>query len=196
MRLHDVPPEHLVRADAAVIAALWRRKTGGRQSERPRAFEERVFLLDSEPGVEALEALRHLAVRPAHVRRVWLAVDQHHLAEHELVVVSADRVRAREYGLQNAVGLVTGRLLGTRSVEGPDGRLFARGHDLGLRTQLLRRLGAVDPDVLSPVDVHELPSLAVWVASRRTVAAMRGPVDRQSGAKRLCGPGDHPHRHS
>ena len=40
---------------------------------------------------------------------MWLPADEHDLAEHELVVVPADRVRAREYRLENAVGLVTGR---------------------------------------------------------------------------------------
>ena len=53
--------------------------------------------------------------------------------------------------LQHAVGVVARRLVGGRTVEAPDARLLAVGDDLGLRPHQRRRLGAVDPDVLSPV---------------------------------------------
>src|SRR5439155_15984647 len=80
--------------------------------------------------------------------------DQHDLAEHELVVATADRIRALEHRLKDAVGPIAGRLLRARPVEGPDRRLFAARHDLRLRTQLLRWLGPVDPDVFGAVDAH------------------------------------------
>jgi hypothetical protein len=85
---------------------------------------------------------------------VRLAVDEHDLAEDELVIAPADGVRAHEHGLQDAVGLVTGGLLRARAVEGPDRRFLAGGDDLGLRTELLCRLSAVDPDVLGSVNAH------------------------------------------
>ena len=154
MRLDYVAPEHLVGADAAVIATLGRRKPDVREAERPGAFEERVLLLDAEPGVESLEPLRHLDVRAAHVRLVRLAVDEHDLAQNELVVTTADRVRANEHRLQHAVRLVARRLLRARTVECPDWWLLAVRHDLRLGADLLRRLGAVDPDVFGSINAH------------------------------------------
>jgi hypothetical protein len=83
-----------------------------------------------------------------------LSVDQHDLAQDELVVAAADRVRDDEDRLQDAVRFVAGRLLRARAVEAPDGRLLAARDDLGLRAKLLRGHGAVDPDVLSAIDTH------------------------------------------
>src|SRR5439155_26246698 len=90
--------------------------------------------------------------------------------QHELVVAAADGIRAHEHRLQDAVGLVARRLLGARPIEAPDGRLLTVGHDLGLRTQLLRWLGPVDPDVFGSVDAQFNPSLAVLGSSLGTVA--------------------------
>src|SRR5437762_6108090 len=161
MRFDDVAPEDFIGADAAVVAALRCRKPDVREAERPRAFEERVLLLDAEPRVETLEPLRHLGVRAAHVRLVRLAVDEHDLAEDELVLASTDRVRADEDRLQHAVGLVAGRLLRARAVEAPDRRFLALRDDLGLGADLLRRLRAVDPDVFSSINAHWLPHMRI-----------------------------------
>jgi hypothetical protein len=161
MRLDDVASEHLIGADAAVIATLWCRKPDVREAEGPRAFEERVLLLDAEPGVEPFVSLRHFDVRAAHVRLVRLTVDEHDLGKDELVIATADRIRAHKHRLQNAVGLVARRLLGAGPIEAPDRRLFAVRDDLRLRTELLRRLGPVDPDVFGSVDAHYCSSPAV-----------------------------------
>ena len=176
MRLDDVTPEDLVRADTAVVAALRRREaTALGESERPRALEERVLLLDAEPRVERPEARRHLGVGPAGVRGMRIAADQHDFAEHELVVAAADRIGALEYRLKDAVGPIAGRLLRARPVEGPDRRLFAARHDLRLRTQLLRRRGAVDPDVFGAINAHGDPFSRGFRKRRLTARLYRIP---------------------
>ncbi len=157
MRLDDLTAEDLIRADAAVVAALGRREAAVRKPEGPRAAEERVFLLDAEPRVERRETQCHVGVRAAHVRGVRLPAHEHDLAQHQEIVPAADRIRAREYRLEDAVRAVARRLLRARSVESPDRWLLALRHDLRLRTQLLRRLRAVDPDVFGPINAHEDP---------------------------------------
>src|SRR6185503_16253799 len=159
MGLHDLPAKDLIRTDAAVIATLRCREAAVGEAERPHATEERVFLLDTKPGIEGRVAPRHVGVRAPHVRRVRLPAHEHHLAKDEQIVPAADRIRAREDRLEDAIRTVTRRLLCARSVEAPDGRLLALRHDLRLRTQLLRRLSAVDPDVLGPINAHvDFPS--------------------------------------
>jgi hypothetical protein len=166
--LHHGTAEHLVRTDPAVVATLRGREPLLREAERARALEERVLLLDAEPRVEAAELLRHLDVRAAGVGRVGLAVDEHDLAEDELVVPATDRVRDDIHGLEDAVRLVARRLLGARSVEAPDRRLLAARDDLRLRAQLLRGLRAVDPDVLSAIHAHANSSTAKNSRKRAT----------------------------
>ncbi len=82
---------------------------------------------------------------------------------------TAERVGAREDRLQHAVALVAGRLVGAGAVEPPDGRRrHAVGDDLGLAPELCRRLGAVEPDVLSLVG-HEFGPLDITMHPRRDV---------------------------
>ena len=103
--------------------------------------------------------------RRAGVGGVGLAVDEHDLAHHEDVVAAADRVGERTDGLEHAVALVAGGLVGRRAVEAPDrvvvGRLV---QDLRLRAELRRRLGAVDPDVFS-LDSHVIVLNLSWCCS-------------------------------
>ena len=54
--------------------------------------------------------------------------------------------------LEHAVALVAGGLVRARTVETPDRKFAAVFDDLRLRSKFRRRLGAVDPDVLSLVD--------------------------------------------
>ena len=157
VRLDDLTAEDLIRADAAVVPALRCREAAVGEPEWPRAAEERVFLLDAEPRVKGREAQSHIGVRTSHVRNMRLSGHEHDLAQDEEVITTADRIRAGEHRLKDAVGAVTRRLLRARSVEAPDRRLLAGRHDLRLRTQLLRRRGAVDPDVFRSINAHEDP---------------------------------------
>src|SRR6266508_2085498 len=175
MRFDDLTAEHLVRADAAVIPALWRGEPTVREAERPRATEERVLLLDPEPRVEGRETLGHLGIRSPHVRGMRLATDEHDLAQDEQIVAPADGIRTGEDGLEDAVRAVARCLLRARTVETPDGRLLALRHDLGLRTHLLRRLGPVDPDVLGPISAHGSPFSRDCSEARLTTRLYRIP---------------------
>ena len=70
VRFDDVAAEDFVRADAAVVAALRRGEAVIGPAERTVAFEERVLLLDAEPGVVLLVLLGHLAQARARVARM------------------------------------------------------------------------------------------------------------------------------
>src|SRR5262249_35199738 len=118
--LDDLTAEDLVRTDAAVVAALRCREAAVGESERARALEERVLLLDPEPRVEGPVLLRSFRAGPARVRRVRLAVHEHDLAQNELVLAAADRIRANEHGLEDAVGPVARRLLRAGAIETTD----------------------------------------------------------------------------
>ena len=93
--------------------------------------------------------LGDLAQRGAGVGLVRGVVGVEDLAQHEDVVAAADRVGERGDRFENAVRGVALGLVGAGTVEAPDRQFGAVGEDLGLRPQLGRRLGAVDPDVLS-----------------------------------------------
>ena len=74
-------------------------------------------------------------------------------------------------GLQHAVRLVAGRLVGATSRRSPRSAApCAVLEDLGLRAQLGRRLGAVDPDVLSLVSPsgRSFPPRGGWQVVDRT----------------------------
>ena len=111
MVIDDVTPEDLVGPDAAVVATLWGGEAAGREAVGPAVLVIRVLLLDAEDGLVLGVLLRHPYTGGASVRDVWLAVDREHLAEHELVLVAADRVGADENRLQHAVALVARRLV-------------------------------------------------------------------------------------
>ncbi|KPC76736.1 hypothetical protein ADL26_05115 [Thermoactinomyces vulgaris] len=94
-------------------------------------------------------------------------VDVEDLAQDQDRVAAADGVRDDLDGAQHAVGGVALGLVGAGAVEAPDRGLLALVEDLGLGTQLGRRLGAVDPDVLG-LDSHQVGALlAVTRSSRR-----------------------------
>ncbi len=148
MRLDDVTAEDLVRADTAVVAA------GGPESRRRGSRAGAPCRRRCTPARCRRSApARRTSPPPRPARHgCWTVrrhVDVQDLAHHEDVVAAADRVRNVVDGLEHAapLGLVRGR-----PVEAPDRQLDALGvvaQYLRLGTELGRRLGAVDPDVLS-----------------------------------------------
>jgi hypothetical protein len=142
----------LVLADAAVVTTLRFGVAGGREAVRAAVLHQREFLLDAEQRLVLLVLLRRLGGEVAGVGGVRLAVDQHHLAHHEHVVATAQRIREADDGLEHAVALVAGGLVRARPVEAPDREFGTVLDDLGLRPEMVGRLGAVDPDVLSLVN--------------------------------------------
>ena len=118
--LDDLAPEDLVRADAAVVAALRRGEAADREAVRAAVLHERVLLLDAEQRLVAGVLLRRLDEGGAGVRRVGLVVGAPHLAHHEDVVAAADRVGTVEHRLEHAVALVARGLVGARTVEAPE----------------------------------------------------------------------------
>ena len=76
VRLDDRAAEHLVGADAAVVAALRGREAVVGQPSGLMPSKKRVLLLEAEPGVVVLVLLGDLAASRARVRRVRLAADQ------------------------------------------------------------------------------------------------------------------------
>src|SRR5215212_4989827 len=162
VRLDNRASEHLVRADAAVVAALGGREAVVGPAERLDAVKEGVLLLQAEPGVVFGVLLGDLAAGRPGVGRVRLAVDEEDLAHHQLVRLASNRVIKDGDRLQHAVRTVAGRLLGARPVEAPDPGLLAERDDLRLRSQLGGRLRPVNPDVFGLVEVvlwHVAPSL-------------------------------------
>ena len=104
MGLDDVAAEDLVGADAAVVDALRGGEAAAGEAERAAVLEERVLLLDAEPRLLVGVLLGDHRAAGAGVGRVRRHVDEEHLAHDEDVVAAADRVRAREDGLEHAVG--------------------------------------------------------------------------------------------
>jgi hypothetical protein len=149
VRLHHVTAVDLIGTDAAVVAALRGREAAEGEAVGAAVLEEGVLLLDAEDRLLIGVLGGDLGALAPGVGLVGLHRDVQHLGHHEDVVAPADRVRAGEHGLEHAVRLVARGLVGRRAVEAPDRELLdAVVQDLGLRAQLRRRLGAVDPDVL------------------------------------------------
>ncbi len=146
----------LVRPHAAVELSLGRRVAGIGPAERSAAAEQGVLLLDAEPRLRGLAELDDRAQQGAGVGAVRRTVGVVHLAQHEQVAAAADRIRAGERRLQDAVALVAGRLVGAGAVEAPLRGLLPAVQHLGLGTQLAGRLGAVHPDVLGQLLVSVL----------------------------------------
>src|SRR6185312_3543176 len=127
--------EDFVGADAAVVTALGGGEAVVGPAEGLDAVEQRVFLLESEPGVVPGVAFGHLAARRARVARMWFAADQLDLTQYEAIGLAAAGVGAGEHWPEDAVGAIAGGLLSARAVEAPDWRLLAARDDLGLGTQ-------------------------------------------------------------
>ena len=179
--------------DTAVVRALRSGETAGGEAGRPTRdrVEEGVLLLETEPGLLVAVLLHCLDGGGAGVGGVRRHVaGQQRLAEHEDVVATADRVRALEDRLQDDVGIVAGGLVGAGAVVAPDPGLSAISEDLGLGADLTSRLGAVDPQIFSPVGHVGFPCVlgrgdVGWVRSDVTSALT---IPMHSGFVGLAGP--------
>ncbi len=187
VRLDDVAAVHLVGADAAVVEALRRREaTAVREAVRAPVRKNVYSCSMPNSGSSLRVLLGDRCEQRARVGRVRRHVGEQHLAHDEHVVAAADRVRAREHGLQHAVRVAARSLVRARPVEAPDRELRAVREDLRLRPQPSRRLSSVDPDVLRLVDHVSLPaswfvwvsgSSSRWIREGRT-AVFRRPISR------------------
>ena len=153
--LDDLAAHDAVGADAAVVRALrGRHPAAGREAERRTVeTQHRVFLLESEPHLVVGVLLLDASGGSARVGGMRAHVGgQQHLAHHQDVAATADRVVTLEDRAQHAVGLVAGGLVGGRAVEAPDRRIGDLVvQDLGLAPKQRGRLGAIEPDVFSLV---------------------------------------------
>ena len=172
----DVTAGHLVATDTAVVGTLGCGVTNFGPTVGTAVLEEGVLLLDTEHGLEARVLLVRRDGEVTGVGGVWGHVGVEHFAHHENVVGTTQWVRAGPHGNEHAVRERTSGLVGAGTVEAPDRRLLAVSDDARLRTQLARRFGSVNPDVLSLVGHgHSLfvrccdcqPSyFAVWTRTR------------------------------
>ena len=90
---------------------------------------------------------------------MWLEVDVEYFTEDELIVATADRIRADKYWTEDAVGCISRRLVGARPIKSPDTWLHSILDDTSLVSHKWGRLGAVDPDVFGLIaHVRNLPS--------------------------------------
>ena len=148
---HHRPPVDLIGADAAVVAALRRRKAVVRPAQGLDAVKESVFLLDAEPEIHGgVLFRRRRAARPG-VGRVRRHIGEQHLAHHQLVAAAAHRVRHHQHRPQHAVGIFARRLIGAGAVKAPQVGILPIGNDPPLGAQLRRGLLPVNPDVFSLV---------------------------------------------
>ena len=96
-------------------------------------------------------------VRHQRERDLWRVVVVERIARRE------PRGNPRLFGRQDAVGVVTQRLIGARAVKTPDARLVTVADHLGLAAEERRWFGPVDPDVLSLIrHVHSLLFAVGW----------------------------------
>ena len=159
--LDDLATHHAARANAAVVRTLRTGLStlGGEAIGATVRAHHRVFLLDAEDHLVCGELLGRLCALGARVGRVWLtSLGEANLTEHEDVLATAQRVRAREHRQQHAVGAVARRLFCRGPVEAPDRwRLDGVVQDLGLGAQHRGRLMSVHPDVFGLI-WHGVPS--------------------------------------
>jgi hypothetical protein len=144
---HNVASGHLRATDAAVVRTLGSGEAVLGPAVGPTVFEERVLLFDAELRLESGVLLGHRGRRGPLVRDVRRHVRVQDLAHDQYVVGAAKRIGNREDRHQYAVREVTRRLIRTRAVEAPYGRLLSHGDDLGFAAQLTGWLAAVNPDV-------------------------------------------------
>ncbi len=158
--LDDIAAPDLVGTDTAVVTTLWGWETADRPPVRASVLEEGVLLLHTEPWLLVRILLERGDGGGPRVGFVDGHVRVEHLTEHEHVVASANGIGDDFDRAQYAVGRITGRLLGRRPIESPDGQLLPIGHDLRLGPQFRRRFLAINPDVLRSVGHRS--SLSEW----------------------------------
>ena len=175
MRLDDVATPDLVCADTAVVAALRRRIAADGPAVGTTVFEERVLLLDAEPGLVRGEPLGDLDARRPGVRLMRSHIDVEDLAQHELVIAAAYRVGRDQHGVEHTVGTAARGLFRAGTVETPDRRGLSICKDLGLGTQLRRGLLPIYPYVLRPVR-HRIHPFVGFIDRGRAAAHLFHPA--------------------
>ena len=140
-------------ADAGVVRALRRRITVRGETERTAVLVEEIFLLEAEPGAFVIEDGRTLV---GGVR--GLAIGHHDFAHYQRAVFPRG-IRIDSDRLQHAIGAVAFGLIGRRTVEAPERKLFQRRKlveflDLRFAAQTRRRRIAVEPNILELVLGH------------------------------------------
>ena len=126
---HDVAAVHFVGSDAAVVWALWGWESVFWPAEGGAALEEGVFLFEAEPGFLVFHLFGNGAEFGAGVAGVGGdAVGHEHFTHDEDVWGATDGVVEDAHGLQVAVALVAGGLVGAAAVESPVGEGGHVGH--------------------------------------------------------------------
>ena len=132
-------------------AALRRRESRLRPSERTIAVEEGVLLFDAEPCIVLFVLLRHLAKVRARVAPVHRAVRIQYFIEHEDVVLAMQWIGNELHGTQQQIAEMSAGLICRRSVVSPLRDIAQTLHrtvdDLRFRTKLRRRFLTVNPNV-------------------------------------------------
>ncbi len=178
--LDDVTADDLVGADAAVVGALRAGEAADREAVGAAVLEERVFLLDAEPGLLRGVLLGDRGQQRAGVAGVGRAVDVVDLAQHQDVVAAPDRVGTREDRLR-----ARGRSRGPRpgwcsNRRKPQvGSSAPSASTLVLDRSFADRLSAVNPDVLG-LERHVFPFLGGgpcrWPPRRDSQEAISCPL--------------------
>ena len=187
--LDDVAAVDAQRAHTAVIRTLGAGEPVGREARGPLRdrVEHGVLLLETEPEVLIAVLVEDRPQLGPHIGGVRLhRLGQERLAHHHDVVAAPQRIRAGVDRLQHDIGVAAFGLVGARAVEAPDARLVAVGEDPRLGTHFGRGLGAVGPDVLSPVSHCMLLRRIACTSGADGVSPLARPSDR--GGPRSAGP--------
>jgi len=155
--LDEITGKDLAGSDSAVVRTL----RGGEPTLGPTVrltirVEQGVLLLETEPGLVLLGQVHVLLAQVPVVVGGGGTVGEVTSTEDQDVVSSTERIREDGTGPQKDVGIMTGSLLGGRSIEVPllqllDVRdLAGEGHGLASHST-----GTINPDVLG----HDLATL-------------------------------------
>ncbi len=124
MGLDDVATVDLARADAAVVGTL---RTGeaalGPAVDLVHGVEQRVLLLQPEPGLVVLVRLHEPGGLVAVVELVGRAIGIPAFAEHEDVGLQSEGIGEDGNGSQIDVGIVARGLTGRRAIKVPLGQI-------------------------------------------------------------------------
>ena len=155
VRFRDLTTEGAVGPDAAIVRPLRERQAGFRKTQRAAILQQRVLLLEPDPGIFAVDAGVHqVAQVRAGVGGVRRAVGVEHFAQDEIVAALTGGIAHDPHRDQRAIAVMAVGLAGRRAVEAPFGKVpGAERVYIGfideprLRAQTLRRCGSIEPDV-------------------------------------------------
>ena len=186
--LDDLAAEDLVGADAAVVAALRGREAADREAVRAAVLEERVLLLDAEQRLVLGVLLGRLHERR---RGCWsgAACRRPTYTSHITRTSSPPRIGSgqREHRASSTQSLLSPVAWLVLEPSKPQiGSAAPSGTILVFERSFGRRLGAVDPDVLSLVDHVILRSSGAGVPARQGGRSPpRGRLRNHPGADAL-----------